>query len=122
MFVVADNDANCEPVAIVGKEPARNHYWCYCVFGVNCLLSIKMSLASYHASQRNLFPEDNFRDTSINGLALKSLLRDYSLEADELMDWMVSSFEFNHILILLSLLCLWNHRKKESLMHSRKSI
>lgn len=35
-----------------------------------------------------LFPEDNFKDTALNGMALKSLVRDYSIEADELMDWL----------------------------------
>ncbi|KAJ3294952.1 DNA binding protein [Borealophlyctis nickersoniae] len=37
---------------------------------------------------RMLFPEENFKDTSLNGMALKSLVRDYSIEADELMDWL----------------------------------
>ncbi|KND01595.1 uncharacterized protein SPPG_03393 [Spizellomyces punctatus DAOM BR117] len=37
---------------------------------------------------RGLFPEDNFKDTSMGGLALKSLVRDFSVEADELMDWL----------------------------------
>lgn len=39
---------------------------------------------------RNLFPEENFKDTNINGLALKSLKRNYTKEADELIDWIVS--------------------------------
>ena len=34
-----------------------------------------------------LLPEDNFKDTSLNGMALKSLVRGYSFEADELIDW-----------------------------------
>jgi hypothetical protein len=44
--------------------------------------------------QRNLFPEENFKDTHVNGLALKSLVRSYSVEADELMDWMVFNTPF----------------------------
>ncbi|KAI9203330.1 HORMA domain-containing protein [Polychytrium aggregatum] len=36
---------------------------------------------------RMLFPEENYKDTSLNGLAIKSLRRDYSFEADELIDW-----------------------------------
>ncbi|KAI9006141.1 DNA-binding protein, partial [Gaertneriomyces semiglobifer] len=37
---------------------------------------------------RGLFPEENFKDTTMGGLALKSLQRDITVEADELMDWL----------------------------------
>ncbi|KAJ3104458.1 HORMA domain-containing protein 1 [Phlyctochytrium planicorne] len=35
---------------------------------------------------RGLFPEENFRDTVLHSMPLKSIRRDYSVEADELLD------------------------------------
>ncbi|RKO92018.1 DNA-binding protein, partial [Blyttiomyces helicus] len=52
---------------------------------VRNLLGTTIGAISY---LRVLFPEENFRDSSLNGMALKSLQRGYSVEADELMDWL----------------------------------
>ncbi|KAI8922944.1 HORMA domain-containing protein [Entophlyctis helioformis] len=43
---------------------------------------------------RNLFPDDNFRDTRLNGLQLKTLLPNKSSEADQLIDWILKTMVF----------------------------
>jgi hypothetical protein len=63
-------------------------------------------------SKRNLFPEENYKDTSIGGLALKSLARNYSQQADELMTWMVRFIFFCEKKTVLK-----TTRNKVSLMH-----
>ncbi|KAI9102838.1 DNA-binding protein [Phlyctochytrium arcticum] len=37
---------------------------------------------------RGLFPEKNYKDTKMGGLTLKKIARNYSDEADELMNWL----------------------------------
>ncbi|KAJ3218155.1 HORMA domain-containing protein 1 [Dinochytrium kinnereticum] len=37
---------------------------------------------------RGLFPEENFKDSVLHSMPLKSVKKDYSLEADEVLDWL----------------------------------